>query len=217
MIIRLSAILLCLGLLAPSPVSTAKAQALDDVAYVESVSGRAVALVGGLPTLLDMLDTIADRTRIDVLPRAELRICHYHAQRIVTLNGPARATVTTSGVMAESGAEIPPSSETCVRPVVSNFQGGFIARTAGMTTTKVSLRPRIKIINRTKEGIRSIALWDGAQRNIVASFEHNAARPVLSEGQSYVLVVARNDGTESRMMLHASPLEQSRTLIFVVQ
>src|SRR5690242_6976524 len=102
---RIAPALLCLGLLASGIAPPAVAQGGDDVAYVEGVNGRALALVQGRPTLLDMLDTIADRTRVDVLANAELRICHYRAQRIVALKGPTRATVTSTGVMAESGKE----------------------------------------------------------------------------------------------------------------
>jgi hypothetical protein len=39
-------------------------QATADVAYVEDVSGRVVAFAQGKPILLNALDTIGDRTRL---------------------------------------------------------------------------------------------------------------------------------------------------------
>lgn len=214
-IFRASPVLLVIGLQAVSVAPTA-AQG-SDVAYVESVSGRVLAMVAGKPTLLDTLDMIDERTRIDLLANSELRLCHHRLQRMVTLRGPLRASVTATGVTGENGREIAASAETCVRPTVSNIQGGFIARTAGMTPTKVALRPTIKIVNRTANGIRTVVLWDGAQQRIIASFERNAARPILAEGQNYLLVVARNDGSELKMLLQATPQAEPRPLILVVR
>ena len=128
-----------------------------------------------------------------------------------------RASVTSSGVAADNGKEIEGSTETCAKPAMSNFQGGFVARTTGMTATKVSARPTIKIVNRSANGIRSIVLWDSMQQRIVALFVRNAATPILSEGQSYLLVVERSDGTEQKMLLQASPLVDARMMIFVVR
>src|SRR5262245_14097430 len=65
-----------------------RAEAVTDVAYVEDVNGRVVASVQGKPTLLEALDVIGDRTRLDLQPDSELRICHYRTQRLVTLKGP---------------------------------------------------------------------------------------------------------------------------------
>ena len=114
-------------------VSPAAAQnTAGEVAYVESVNGRALAMVQGKPTLLDSLDVIDEKTRIDLLAGSELRLCHYRTQRIFTLTGPLRASVTDAGVAGEKGNAIAPSAETCVRPVMSNFQGGIIARTTGI-------------------------------------------------------------------------------------
>ena len=99
-----------------------------DVAYVASVSGRAVALVGGTPSLLDTADVISDRTRLDVLAKSELEVCHYGLQRFVTLSGPTRVTFSSSSVTVESGRAAVVSKETCVMPQASNFQGGLVTR-----------------------------------------------------------------------------------------
>src|SRR5262245_37756199 len=40
------------------------------VAYVEDVSGRVVAFSAGKPVLLDALDVVSDRTRLDLQPTA---------------------------------------------------------------------------------------------------------------------------------------------------
>jgi hypothetical protein len=183
-----------------------------ETAYVESVTGRAIAMVQGKPVLLDLLDTITDRTRVDLLANSELRICHYHRQRIMTLAGPLRVSVTSAGVTAENGKAIAASGETCLKPVVSSFQGGFVARTAKTQSAKaplanvanVALQPNIKLVNRGSNGITGATLWDQSQQTIVSTFRQNAARPTLDEGQVYHLVVGRSDGSESRMTLRAS-------------
>jgi len=99
-----------------------------DVAYVASVSGRVVALVRGSPSLLDTADVISDRTRLDVLAKSELEVCHYGLQRFVTLSGPARVTFSSSSVTVESGRAAVVSKETCAMPQASNFQGGLVTR-----------------------------------------------------------------------------------------
>lgn len=200
-----------------STVPAAAQSAGGEVAYVESVNGNVVAMARGKPNLLDVLDMINDRTQLDLKDKSDLRLCHYRTQRIVALKGPARVSVTSSGVAAENGKEIEGSAETCVKPAVSNFQGGFVARNTGTPSTKVALRPTIKIVNRTSNGIRDITLWDSTQQNVVASFERSTARPILSEGQSYVLVVARNDGPELKMTLQASPRVEPSALVLVVR
>ena len=180
-----------------------------ETAYVESVTGRAIAMVQGKPVLLDLLDTITDRTRVDLLAGSDLRICHYHKQRIVTLAGPLRVSVTSAGVTAENGKAIAASGETCLKPVVSSFQGGFVARTAKTPLAKtplvdVALQPNIKLVNRGSNAITGATLYDQTQQRIVWTFRQNAARPTLDEGQVYHLVVGRSDGSESRMTLRAS-------------
>jgi hypothetical protein len=99
-----------------------------DVAYVASVSGRVVALVRGTPSLLDTADVISDLTRLDVLAKSELEVCHYGLQRFVTLSGPARVTFSSSSVTVESGRAAVVSKETCAMPQASNLQGGLVTR-----------------------------------------------------------------------------------------
>jgi hypothetical protein len=101
-----------------------------DVAYVASVSGRVVALVRGTPSLLDTADVISDLTRLDVLAKSELEVCHYGLQRFVTLSGPTRVTFSSSSVTVESGRAAVVSKETCAMPQASNFQGGLVTRGA---------------------------------------------------------------------------------------
>jgi hypothetical protein len=187
-----------------------------ETAYVESITGRAIALVQGTPVLLDLLDTIADRTRVDLLANSELRICHYQKQRIVTLAGPLRASVTSGGVTAENGKEIAASGEACLKPVVSNFQGGFVARTLETPAANVALHPNIKLVNRGPNRITSATLWDHAQQRIVSTFRQNTAQPVLDEGQLYHLIVGRGDGSESKMTLRASAAASRNPRILVV-
>jgi hypothetical protein len=210
--------LFALGSGALGGLSLAHAEmAVTDVAYVESLNGRAVALIQGKPTLLEALDIIDERTRLDILANSELRLCHYRNQKLLTLKGPLRVSVSASGVMAENGQEISGPGERCVKPAVSTFQGGFLARSAGTPPTRVALQPSIKVVNRTTKALRSIALWDGEQRRIVAAFERGTARPTLDEGQSYFLIVGRSDGSQLKMKLVASALAETGPLILVIR
>jgi len=154
---RIPLFLLVVSLHALASATPSAAQA-SEIAYVESVNGRVLAMVQGKPTLLDTLDTVDERTRLDLLANSELRLCHYRSQKILTLKGPLRVSVTSAGVAAENGKEIEAAGESCAKPAVSNFQGGFVARTTGASSTKVSLQPTIKILNKTTNGIKNIAL-----------------------------------------------------------
>src|SRR3954467_2885391 len=57
------------------------------VGYVEDGSGRVVAFSQGKPTLLDALDVISDRTRLDLQANSELRLCHYPPSKLGMLKG----------------------------------------------------------------------------------------------------------------------------------
>jgi len=72
-------------------------QATSDLAYVEAVSGRVVAAGRGNPMLVEALEVISEQTTFDLLPNSELRLCHYHMQRFLTVKGPARVTVSADG------------------------------------------------------------------------------------------------------------------------
>jgi hypothetical protein len=48
--------------------SASAAQEAIEVAFVENVSGRVVALAAAKPTLLDALDVVTDGTRLDLQP-----------------------------------------------------------------------------------------------------------------------------------------------------
>ena len=102
-----------------------------DVAFVEGVSGRVIAFSQGKPILLETLDTISDRTQLDILTNSELRICHYQTRQLLTLKGPLRASVSRDGVAVENRKLAPASAESCAAPVVSNFQGGLVVRGVG--------------------------------------------------------------------------------------
>ena len=209
------AIAIVLSVIGAFAAVTPAAAQEPEVAFVESVTGRAVAMVQGKPALLDSLDTINEGTRVDLLAKSELRICHYQKQKIVNVAGPQKISVSQAGVTGDNGKEIVASGESCVRPTMSTFQGGFIARTAAVApATRVALRPAIKIVNRTTNGIRSISLLD-SQQKVVATFVRNTARPVLDEGQSYSLVVQRSDGTEMRMDLVASATATSPLILVI--
>ena len=103
-------------------------EASRDVAFVEAVTGRVVAFGSGAPALLEPLDVITDRTRVDLLASSELRICHYLTARFLTVKGPARITVSADGVTVEAGKAIDISRETCSLPQATSTQGGVVAR-----------------------------------------------------------------------------------------
>jgi hypothetical protein len=53
--------------------------------------------------LLAALDTISDRTHLDVLVNSELRVCLYKMHQDLTLKGPLRASISRDGVTVENG------------------------------------------------------------------------------------------------------------------
>ena len=216
-IMRAVVVLSAIGLGVGGGISHSAAQEpTSDVAYVEAVSGRVLASAQGSPTLLDVLDIIGDRARLDLPANSELRLCHYRMRKVVTLKGPLRASISASGVTAENGNAVAPSAESCAAPVVSTFQGGIVSRSVAITTTNVPLRPTIKIVNHGTKTIRQIAVWDAMQQKLRVTFERNTARPILDDGQSYLLVVEQSDGSELKMMLRASAGTRTGPLIIVV-
>ncbi len=108
--LKTAVVLTSLGLGALAAISPSRAQdAAADVAYVEAVSGRVVALSRAAPILIDTLDMITDRTRLDLQANSDLRICHYRTQRVLTLRGPARASVSAAGATLDNGKAVEPS------------------------------------------------------------------------------------------------------------
>lgn len=211
-----AALLLSVVGVGAGPAHSAPQEEPSDVAYVEDVSGRVVAFVQGKPTLLDALDIIGDRTRLDLQADSELRLCHYPTRKLVTLKGPLRVSVSRDGVTADNNKAVA-AAGSCVAPVVSTFQGGLVSRGTGLKTVNVPLRPNIRVVNRGTEAIRKIALWDGESQRLLMTFDRTAAQPLLDEGQSYVLVVERSDGSEFKMVLQASAVAKSDPLIVVVR
>jgi hypothetical protein len=126
---RTALALAILGLGTAASVTQPAAQnAPAEVGYVTSVSGRVIVLAGGTPLLLEPLDAIRDRSRIDLQAGSELRICHYTSQRLLTLKGPLRVSVSPSGVTGENGRALDAGGAPCVPPHASKHQGGLVAR-----------------------------------------------------------------------------------------
>jgi hypothetical protein len=107
---------------------SAAQEAVIDVAYVDTVSGRVVAFTRGALSLAGPLDAVSQGTRFDLQANSELRLCHYGVRRFLTVKGPARATVLADGLTVEAGKAAEISHETCAVAQVSKFQGGFLAR-----------------------------------------------------------------------------------------
>jgi hypothetical protein len=108
--------------------SVSAAQEAAEVAFVENVSGRVVALAAAKPTLLNALDVVTDGTRLDLQPNSELRICHYQMRQYLTLRGPVRASVSRDGVVVESNKSAVTAAGSCAAPSDSSFQGGIVMR-----------------------------------------------------------------------------------------
>jgi len=200
---------------ASSPV--AAQNAASEVAYVETVSGRVVALAQGKPTLLDVLDPVRDGTALTLQADSEIRLCHYRLGKFLNLKGPLRASITTAGLTTEDGKPVAASAEACAAPILSLVQGGVVSRKVALTTVDVSLRPIIRVVNQSKNPIRQVALWDGSRQKLVATFEGNTARPKLDADQSYLLVVDQGDGNESKITLKASAATRPGPLILTVR
>ena len=191
-------------------------QAVADVAYVEDVTGHVVALSQGKPILLNALDTISDRTRLDLQANSELRICHFPTRQFLTLKGPLKASVSQDGVTADNKKATATATGPCVAPVVSTVQGGLVSRSAGVKAVSVPLQPHIRLVNRGTQPIGKAVLWDGDLRNELTRFERDAARPTLQDGQFYVVVVERSDGNELKVLLQASGTTRAAPVILVV-
>jgi hypothetical protein len=101
--------------------------------------------------------------------------------------------------------------------VLSTFQGGLVSRGTGVKTANVPLQPNIKVVNRGAQPIRKIALWDGDAQKLLLTFDRDAARPLLDEGKSYLLIVERNDGSEFKMMLKAGAATPAEPLIVLLR
>jgi hypothetical protein len=107
---------------------SAAQEAATEAAYIEAVSGRVVGFSGGKPVLLEALEMLSERTRLDLQINSEVRICHLRTHRLLTLRGPARALISADGVVAENGQAIAASTTTCAEPIVSKHQGGLVSR-----------------------------------------------------------------------------------------
>jgi hypothetical protein len=126
-LVRSAIVLTAIGWGAAAALAEPAAQGTE-VAFVAAVTGRVVAFSRGNPGLVDTLDTVKDRTRLDLQPNSELQICHLATQRLYILQGPSRASVSTGGVTIEAGKPLDTSKVPCAEPVVSKHQGGLLTR-----------------------------------------------------------------------------------------
>src|SRR5262249_47481759 len=98
------------------------------VAHVLAIHGSVVANVSGERTLIEVLDGIRDRTRLELMANSELRICHYPTRTQITLKGPLRAEVWADGLTAENPKAIERSRAPCMAPGLASVQGGHLSR-----------------------------------------------------------------------------------------
>jgi hypothetical protein len=116
------------------------AREAGEVAFVEDLSGRVVGFSQGKPFLLETLDTIRDRTQLDLLARSELRLCHYKMNQVLTLSGPLRASISRDGVTLENGKAAIVVAGSCSAPVTSKFRGGLVEQGVGAIPVNDVLR-----------------------------------------------------------------------------
>jgi hypothetical protein len=101
------------------------------VAHVLAVNGAVTASASGERTWLAILDSIRERTRIELLGNSELRICHYSTRTQLILRGPLRAEVWADGLTAENAKAIERSNAPCMAPGLASVQGGHLSRGFG--------------------------------------------------------------------------------------
>jgi hypothetical protein len=100
------------------------------VAHVLAVRGSVSANSAGERLLLEVLDGIRERTRVELAANSELRICHYSTRTQLTLKGPLRAEVWADGLTAENAKAVERSNVPCMAPGLSGAPGGHISRGA---------------------------------------------------------------------------------------
>jgi len=98
------------------------------VAHVLAVRGSVSASSAGERTLLEVLDSIRDRTRVELTADSELRLCHYSTRTQLTLKGPLRAEVWADGLTAENARAVERSNVACTAPGPSSVPGGHLSR-----------------------------------------------------------------------------------------
>ncbi len=126
---RTAMVLSVLGFGAAAGISQSSAQTAGaEIGYVVALTGPVVMHAGATPVLLDPLDGIRDRARLELPAGSEARVCHYPTQRQLTLKGPLRASVSTQGVTAENGKPLDLAAIPCAMPRASKHQGGLVAR-----------------------------------------------------------------------------------------
>ena len=100
-----------------------------NVAHVIAVRGFVTANVAGEQTrLLDVLDGIRERTRIELRANSELSICHYPTRTQVTLKGPLHAEVWADSLTVDNAAAVARSSTPCAGPELPSRPGGQLFR-----------------------------------------------------------------------------------------
>jgi hypothetical protein len=126
-LVKSAIVLVAMGWGSAAAVAEPAAQHTE-VAFVAAVTGSVVAFARGAPVLVDTLDTVRDRTRLDLQPNSELQICHFATRRLYNIKGPSVASVSAGGVTIEAGKPVDPSKIPCAAPVVSKRHGGLVAR-----------------------------------------------------------------------------------------
>jgi hypothetical protein len=125
------------------------------------------------------------------------------------------AVISAAGISTSKGVEITSAHQPCAAPVVSVVEGGAAYR-AVVPATVVGLRPSIKLSSTVSAGIREAVIWDEERRS-VAALQHGMAKPRLTDGKEYALVVELNDGRQWRLPLRANATSNTLAIILVLR
>ena len=74
--------------------------------------------------------------RLNLQAGSELRMCHSQTQRLLTLMGPLRASVSPNGITTDNGKPLDLSATRCTTPTASKHQGGLVARGVVLTGSR---------------------------------------------------------------------------------
>jgi hypothetical protein len=114
---------------------------------VETLTGQAVALVSGRPTLLGPSQVITNRTRVDVLADSELRLCHYQTAREFPpsiIEGPAVTQRSPWVSQSRCLSDLP----TKTKPRILRGLAVQRIQTAGGSGGTEAIRARLLIVSR---------------------------------------------------------------------
>lgn len=205
-----------LGAVASGVVGCAAADA--EIAYVDDSSGSLFRSRAGVETALDVLDTLSVGQTLVIPANSSVRVCHYAVGLVFVIGGPVKALVTETGLVADNGQALPPSTQSCNRPSLSVVQGGVVFReTNSSGALKVSLRPRIRLAIASATQVKSARIVDFSAGETVALFERMRAIPQLAPDRLYRIIVDLQGGETRSLYVRTGEGDVATALIVIVR